>query len=349
MFNLLSLLAFSFVFDQTGDTKVLMELEPIPEDAEMFLQNPSDLAVDSRGFIYVLDFSAQTVFVWDNNGKYQRTIGKPGKGPGEFTFMGTGGPQGYLNMVKDEIVVYDGATRTVSLFDRNYEFKQAAAFNFSFGRVETFRALQDGNYLISFSKWSAEAPSQSVASYNREGKPVAEFVEIPDKTWKPGSEGGQNRVVINAYAPRLMTYYDEARNQVIVGDTGAPSFDVFSLDGKPIKTVKVGLVKQEVSQEDKDEYNEIQWLKNPFFKISFPDYKAYYTQIAPLADVGYFVFTISPFYRNVEGLVVDAEGKTLRRVKLQCGASGSLMGARGRLFGVFTDEYGEYSIRELKP
>lgn len=42
------------------------------------------IAVDSRGEIYVSDSQAQEVRVFSDSGTYQRTVGRPGSGPGEL-------------------------------------------------------------------------------------------------------------------------------------------------------------------------------------------------------------------------------------------------------------------------
>ena len=46
-------------------------------------------AVDAAGNIYVLDFDAKHVVVFDSSGKHLRTLGRPGQGPGEMQFPNT--------------------------------------------------------------------------------------------------------------------------------------------------------------------------------------------------------------------------------------------------------------------
>ncbi len=71
-----------------------------------------DLDVDAAGRIYVLDGQAQSVRVFDHEGRYVRTIGRKGAGPGEF--------RNAIGMAWDglsRLWVADVATGRYSLFD----------------------------------------------------------------------------------------------------------------------------------------------------------------------------------------------------------------------------------------
>ena len=51
---------------------------------EYMFQEIINLAVSDNGDIYVLDYKAQHVKVFDRDGQYLRMIGRPGQGPGEL-------------------------------------------------------------------------------------------------------------------------------------------------------------------------------------------------------------------------------------------------------------------------
>lgn len=57
-----------------------------PEDEAQLFHEPSDIEVDQNGLIYILDAGNKRIQVYDNSGKFIKTIGRKGKGPGEFTF-----------------------------------------------------------------------------------------------------------------------------------------------------------------------------------------------------------------------------------------------------------------------
>lgn len=73
-------------------------------------------AVDGVGNIHVLDFDAKRVVVFDSSGKYTRTLGGPGQGPGEMMFPNTisvtaDGRVAVMDFAKDGVIRWgpDGA------------------------------------------------------------------------------------------------------------------------------------------------------------------------------------------------------------------------------------------------
>ncbi len=54
------------------------------EDENVAFNMPSDLAVDAQGRLYVLDSANHRIQVFDREGKFVKSIGRRGQGPGEF-------------------------------------------------------------------------------------------------------------------------------------------------------------------------------------------------------------------------------------------------------------------------
>jgi sugar lactone lactonase YvrE len=59
------------------------------DDENIAFHMPSDLAVDADGRIYILDTGNHRIQVFDKNGKYLKTVGRQGQGPGEFFMPGS--------------------------------------------------------------------------------------------------------------------------------------------------------------------------------------------------------------------------------------------------------------------
>lgn len=78
-------------------------------DAE--LSQVTDLAVDSRGQIYVGDWYQQRVTVFSPNGGVVRTIGRKGAGPGEFESI-----RGVQILAGDSLMVYDPSQARVTVY-----------------------------------------------------------------------------------------------------------------------------------------------------------------------------------------------------------------------------------------
>ena len=76
------------------------------------LFQPSNLAVDAQGRVYVSDFGAYRVQVFDAEGTYLRTVGKYGDNYGEFAR-----PKGIAVDREGRLYVVDAAGQVVQIFD----------------------------------------------------------------------------------------------------------------------------------------------------------------------------------------------------------------------------------------
>jgi len=70
-----------------------------------------DLAVDPAGRLYVLDFAAKELRTFDASGRHLWTVGRPGRGPGEFSF-----PLGVTFDPQGRAWVADAGTARYSVF-----------------------------------------------------------------------------------------------------------------------------------------------------------------------------------------------------------------------------------------
>jgi hypothetical protein len=81
----------------------------------------SIIARDSRGQIYIAPGTTPgEIHVYSSEGKFVRTIGRPGKGPGEFTMA-----RAIAFTPEDSLIVYDMAGLTVSVLDPQGRFVRA--------------------------------------------------------------------------------------------------------------------------------------------------------------------------------------------------------------------------------
>lgn len=72
-----------------SDPKVSIELvrtigDVDSDDENLAFDSPTDLAVDAAGNIYIADSRNQRIQMFNPEGRYLRTIGRKGQGPGEF-------------------------------------------------------------------------------------------------------------------------------------------------------------------------------------------------------------------------------------------------------------------------
>ena len=72
-----------------------------------------DIAVDDRERVYVADFTERKIHVYNPDGSYIQSIGRKGKGPGEFQFIWV------LRVKNNQLFVLDYILPEISVFDLN--------------------------------------------------------------------------------------------------------------------------------------------------------------------------------------------------------------------------------------
>jgi len=330
--------------------ETVMELEPVSDDSEYFLQTPASVDIGPDGSIYIADWFANVLFKWDGEGNYVETIGTPGPGPGEFAFnQNFGGPQGYVGVTEDAIFVYDGGKRSISIFDTTGTYQRSMVPEVAVGRTNSVFVTPEKHIIIYQQSFIKETPTRDVVIFDQDGKLVKKVISIEDNSFRREGEGNRRQIVFKAYSPVLNISYNRAQSELMVGEATSPSFKVIELESGEERTIRVGLTQRELTEEDKFEIEELPFIKrSSFFKAEYPEKKAFYARIVAVADEGFLVFSESPFYHRLEGIYVDRSGKTLSRLNHRCGENGSIHGIAGRLLLVETDEDGEFSIREIK-
>ena len=87
------------------------------EDGNIILFQPLFFAVDDSENIYISESQDQVIKVFGSNGKYIKTIGAKGSGPGEFQMILS------LDVTKDgKLLVTDHSARRTSFFDSSGKF-----------------------------------------------------------------------------------------------------------------------------------------------------------------------------------------------------------------------------------
>jgi len=131
--------------------------EAKPEMA--MLNKPLDLKVDDQGRVYVMDWGDVHIKVYDRQGRFLRTIGRKGQGPGEFDM-----PAFFDLMSGGKICVLDGRQRRITILTNEGQYVSSFRFD------GFFRALAiDGQDRLFLAKYGA----------TEELKLSTEFREVP--------------------------------------------------------------------------------------------------------------------------------------------------------------------------
>jgi hypothetical protein len=160
---------------------------------EYLLNRPFDLKIDDQDFFYIQDWMDCHILVYDENGRYVRTIGRKGQGPGEFL------SPAFFDFSQDgRLFVNDGRNQRITIFD--HQGNPLGDF-----RLEGFYGgliinKSDRIYLQKRSqKKEVEATSElqevqmitSVYSMNLDGQNMTQLIDIETETVRTQAvEGG---------------------------------------------------------------------------------------------------------------------------------------------------------------
>ena len=297
----------------------------------------------------MVDFAAKVVFKWKQDGSFDRVIGKPGQGPGEFSFMSFGGPQGYLATQGGFLYVLDGAQKRIMKFDPDGTYTETLNVSLPTGRIAGFWMTNSGTFLLSQANFVKEVPTLEIVEVDATGATKIIY-ETPDKSFEREGEGARpTAIVLKVFGPGLFVRYDQLADALIYGNPVEPKFSVRYLNkGTETKEIEVYTNPRDVTQADIDEAKETAWIKNNnFFKVELPEKLSYFDQIMMLPGGRFFIFNQSWHLQNVEGYILDAKGKPLKRVFYSCGEGGGLYQSRGKILSIHTNEDGDFLVQEV--
>jgi len=329
-----------------------LTLETHPEERDLFLERPTDIDQDDDGKVMVLDIEAKQIHVYQADGNYGASFGKAGSAPGELTFAGRRGRGiGYLSVHGDAIYVFDGAKREISVFgQKDLAFQKAIPMKKTRARTNGFWVLDANRFLVFQRVFRDEKPWEIVRILDSEENEVAVLFERVLEGF-----GGPRRrrdrstpFPITAFDPRTQVTARADGKAVLVGHGEEPRLEQIAVQGKTETTVQLEIPRLDVTQADKDEFNSQQLVQSGRVKVEFPDKKAWFDRVISLGDQGVLVFTISPVYREATGFWVDADGETVGRFTYPCGENGDLIGRKGRVFAVQSDDAGDLVIHRLE-
>jgi len=199
-------------------------------DENYILFRPSDIEVDAEGNIYVLDSGNHRVQVFDRNGKYLRTIGRKGEGPGEIkmAFKMSMGPDGKLYLL-------DIGNFRITIFNRDGEyvgdFKPKKGFPNDIsvddqGEVFLSSDMRDkaGKGIINISRYDQKG--EALLSYGNFKKREFQWITIGSKSGVPTL-----LAIPTGYEPETVWTIDPKGNLYVgYGDKYEISF--YSREGK---------------------------------------------------------------------------------------------------------------------
>ena len=266
---------------------------------EYALALPTSLAVDKKGELFVLDSKESHIKVFDDSGKYVRTIGRPGQGPGEIgAAWSISLPRG-----SNELAFRDISNRKLTFFSLEGMFLRSIPLR---GMIAGIKTDSQGNAYVSATEFG---PGQSMDTLKKMSADMSRV--LAEISSRPEDDSH------NPFAPREYWVVD-ARDRLIFGEGKTYEIRYYDPAGKLIRKVlrAGGLLK--VTQKDIDEFADRKTPAgiNPVYNYSSHHgaYRSFFVD-----DLGHlFVQTWERTPDNRQDIhdIFDAEGRFIGRVPL---------------------------------
>ena len=282
--------------------------------------------VDDAGSIYVLDSQASHVKVFDKAGKYVRTIGRQGQGPGELESPMTLS----FNRTSGELAVHQASRRmsyfkTDGTFLRHLSFKEMWALR---GRVDS-----KGNIYITEGIVDQTDPRYELKKLG----PDASVIAVLAKSPAPNASVKYNPFMAISYfqldrADNLVYGYPETYEIQFFGPTDHKVFKKISRAYDPVTVTA-----EEKAEREKDVPSGMT------VNFDFSKYHSAYTRFF-LSDLGHLF--VQTWEKTKDGKFVhdifDAEGKSIGRIPLKPSGVEIL---KGKYYALEEDEDGYQLVK----
>lgn len=208
------------IWDKQGIKKVALKhelsIKYIEGDTNTIFYNVTEVKGDRDGNIYVSEFRDGRIRKFDRHGNYLSTIGRSGKGPGEFL--------GYLKIFFDKkgiLNVVDWGLSRVSFFTSAGEFINSFNLSKTFGSTGLQGFISDNNGSFYISYYDRET-DKTIHKFDDKGNYITSFgvpgiikqpMKYIDFTIKAGISRGEmyltdNRIIYSQWNPYIIYIYN---------------------------------------------------------------------------------------------------------------------------------------------
>ncbi len=163
----------------TGGWTLVPELTITADGTNALIAEPWSIAVDSRGDVLETDWKVDAIQEWDRTGKFIRTIGRKGQGPGEFEVPID------IAIRNDTLLAYASNEARVSLWHTDGKLIREWRVDFCCGGDPAFGA--QGSIMIRMSVHANGSYRRSAIRWRPDGRiidTIALPIEPPVRTWE---------------------------------------------------------------------------------------------------------------------------------------------------------------------
>lgn len=294
-----------------GKVKPKFELVwEISETEDFMISVPRLLKLDSKGNLYFVEYTECTIKKFDQNGKFIKSVGRKGKGPGEFKNCKT-----LIFDEKDNYYIYDAFLRRISKFNSNDKFVKSFKFTH---KLNDFHIINSRKIFLHYDMNSQKGDYL----YGNH------FASITDKNFKVLKKLDNFKIKemkITDNGVNVITIFYRAEYNIFplkngnLFSTNSDDYNtkIYSPEAELLSENKIGDKKEAVSEKDKEKifakYKQSRSISLDMLEIN--DYKPFYNSI--FQDTDGFILTEK--YKKDGKLWYDVfspEGKKINEISL---------------------------------
>jgi DNA-binding beta-propeller fold protein YncE len=298
--------------------------------AENVFSRVGGIDVDETGNIYVLDLMDANVRVFDSRGKYLRTIGRKGQGPGEVQF-----PVFMQITSRSEVLIYDYAVSRMLFFSLDGRFLSDKT---TLQPILPIRVDSRGNLIGK--KILAPPPKGGKVIY-KYNPAERSFMEIAKEDMGAGG-------MLDIGRPSCYCAVTQ-KDMIIWGSSEKYAFYVLNQHGKTVKKVTRQYEPQSITVDDEQAYKtQYAELLKANIKITFRSNFPAFSDI--FVDDEDHIF-IKTYERDAErgGAfffdVYDGDGVFIAKVPVEISLNKDSVWKKGKLYTITSDENGVQVIK----
>ncbi|MFZ5516664.1 MAG: 6-bladed beta-propeller [Candidatus Zhuqueibacterota bacterium] len=305
---------------------------------EFVFEQIIDGDADENGNIYLLDFTACHVLVFDKTGELIKTIGRKGQGPGEFTY-----PMSISIVGPDTFFVAQANPNRFTFF--NFQGEHIKDFTLVFtGTFTKARLFSPGKLIYSKSEFSMKG-EKSFMKLSLNTRDIGQENDAVFFETEKEMDFMRTKKVSQKSTPTLLWTFDKSGSVYAVDDVFDYKIKVADCAGEVFRLIvkkfsPVKKTKEEVEKEMKqfDEIQERMGVQIDFDYETSPEKSIISTL---LTDEKGRLWVITPEDAPKDGMAFDvfnSDGKFLNKIKIESMKPGNLFIKGNHLYSIYRDE-----------
>ena len=238
---------------RTGKVRFIPEFTiddtSMPEDT--FFESAINIKCDKNGYVYVCDYKAHNIKIFDSDGTFYKVIGREGQGPGEFN-------RPYDIAITDELlIIWDMGNRRLDALTKDGAFIKSVRISIYDGWPQMMRALPNGDIAIASERLYFGRPDKpqdySIDIYSPDLKEKKRIYtqQIWRNRYVKKDDGATN--IPMPFSPRV--YWDVSPvGKIVIGYSKSYEIEIYGIDGEKISSFSHAYTPEKITNEDKKKF-----------------------------------------------------------------------------------------------